>query len=227
MAFANGGSIVTNGLVLALDAADRNSYVSGSTTWTDLSGNNNTSTLTNGPAFNSGSGGSIVFDGTNDYLSFSGVTLNTNTGFTIDVWIYINDPQSVYANFWTYWYSTQPSGFEWGTYASGSFQGIFIFKDNGASGAPGINSPYVGNSWANIVIGCSATIPFMYCNGSFVGNTTAFRNTSFTISNLFRSQTNTDRYYKASQSSIKIYNRALSATEIQQNYNAIKSRFNL
>ena len=69
MAFANGGSIVTNGLVLALDASDRNSYVSGSTTWNDMSGNSYNGTLTNGPTFNSGSGGSIVFDGSNDYVA--------------------------------------------------------------------------------------------------------------------------------------------------------------
>ena len=47
MSFDNGPRIVTNGLVLALDAADRNSYVSGSTTWFDLSGNSNNGTLTN------------------------------------------------------------------------------------------------------------------------------------------------------------------------------------
>ena len=70
MSFNNGPTIVTNGLVLALDAGDRNSYVSGSTTWFDLTGVNN-GTLVNGPTFNTGSGGSIVFDGSNDYCGFN------------------------------------------------------------------------------------------------------------------------------------------------------------
>ena len=68
---AHGPSIITQGLVLALDAADRNSYPGSGTTWTDLSGNGNTGTLTNGPTYNSANGGSIVFDGSNDYVNFS------------------------------------------------------------------------------------------------------------------------------------------------------------
>ena len=67
------GKIITDGLVLCLDAADRNSYVSGSSTWRDVAGSNN-GTLTNGPTFSSSNGGSIVFDGSNDYVE-------TNNGF--------------------------------------------------------------------------------------------------------------------------------------------------
>jgi hypothetical protein len=61
--------IVTNGLVLSLDAADKNSYIGSGTTWSDLSPNGNNGTLTSGPTFDSGNGGSIVFDGVNDYVS--------------------------------------------------------------------------------------------------------------------------------------------------------------
>ena len=68
------GKIVTNGLVLALDAANPKSYVSGSTTWRDLSGNNNSGSLVNGPTYSSDSGGSIVLDGVDD-----GVTVPTKT----------------------------------------------------------------------------------------------------------------------------------------------------
>ena len=67
MASLGGPNIITNGLVLALDAANTKSYVSGSTVWRDLSGNNNSGSLTNGPTFNSANGGSIVFDGVDDY----------------------------------------------------------------------------------------------------------------------------------------------------------------
>jgi hypothetical protein len=87
--FSNGPTISTNGLVLALDAGDRNSYVSGSTTWNDLVGLNN-GTLTNGPTFNSANGGSIVFDGTNDYVvvpESSSVDITTNT-ITFGGWCY-------------------------------------------------------------------------------------------------------------------------------------------
>jgi hypothetical protein len=69
MAFANGGRIVTDGLVLSLDAGDRNSYPGSGTTWRDLSGNNNSGSLVNGPTFNSANQVSILFDGVNDYVS--------------------------------------------------------------------------------------------------------------------------------------------------------------
>ena len=68
MALGHGPTVVTNGLVLALDAADRNSYPGSGTAWTDISGRGNTGTLTNGPTYSSANGGSIVFDGTNDYV---------------------------------------------------------------------------------------------------------------------------------------------------------------
>ena len=63
--------IVTDGLVLCLDAANSKSYPGSGTSWNDLSRNNNTGTLTNGPTYTSSFGGSSVFDGTNDYVSKS------------------------------------------------------------------------------------------------------------------------------------------------------------
>ena len=72
------GKIVTNGLVLALDAADRNSYPGSGTTWFDVSGNNNHITLTNGPTFDSGSIKSISFDGVDDFG-----TINSNASLTM------------------------------------------------------------------------------------------------------------------------------------------------
>jgi len=82
MAFANGSRIVTDGLVLALDASDRNSFVSGSTIWNDLSGNGNNGTLVNGPTFDSGSGGSIVFNRSTQYgpIGTTGFPFGTSPG---------------------------------------------------------------------------------------------------------------------------------------------------
>jgi hypothetical protein len=79
MSFVHSPKIVTDGLVLALDAGNTKSYTSGSTTWYDKSGNARNGTLTNGPTFSSANGGSIVFDGTNDYLEIP--TRNINLEF--------------------------------------------------------------------------------------------------------------------------------------------------
>ena len=70
MALHHSPRIVTNGLVLCLDAGSRKSYGGTGNVWRDLAGSNN-GTLTNGPTFSSANGGSIAFDGTNDYVSFN------------------------------------------------------------------------------------------------------------------------------------------------------------
>jgi hypothetical protein len=87
-----GQGIITDGMVLCLDAANRKSFVSGSTSWYDLSGGGNTGTLTNGPAYNSANGGSIVFDGTNQYVTYgnilnNGILAGTNNKFSWGAWV--------------------------------------------------------------------------------------------------------------------------------------------
>ena len=85
MSLNHSPKIVTDGLVLCLDAASRKSYPGSGTTWFDRSGNGNNGTLTNGPTFSSDNGGSIVFDGTNDYVN-CGTTLGNfgTSNFTIN-----------------------------------------------------------------------------------------------------------------------------------------------
>jgi len=82
-----GPKIVTNGLVLALDAADRKSYSGSGTAWNDLSGSSANATLTNGPTFSSANGGSIVFDAVNDYARTTSLPLTgSETNLTINCW---------------------------------------------------------------------------------------------------------------------------------------------
>ena len=114
MSRKNGPSIATNGLVLYLDAANRQSYVSGSTSWNDISNNGNTGTLTNGPTFNSGSGGSIIFDGTNDYITLPNGLLSGTGDFTVNQWIKTD--------------VTETGGTTFGNYPSGNLQVFFLIK---------------------------------------------------------------------------------------------------
>ena len=119
--FAN-GKIVTDGLVLCLDAADLNSYPTTGTTWFDLAGSNN-GTLTNGPTFSgTGASSSIVFDGVDDYVSVSGNdSTNLPGDYTVEIWVntesistspsvkvitskWSTDPKSMYIGFF-------PNGF--------------------------------------------------------------------------------------------------------------------
>jgi hypothetical protein len=80
--------IITDGLVLYLDAANTRSYPGSGTVWSDLSRGGNNGTLRNGPTFNSGNGGSIVFDGVNDYASFPNNTNLDNQKITMENWVY-------------------------------------------------------------------------------------------------------------------------------------------
>jgi len=89
--------VVQDGLVLNLDASKFYSYSRSGTTWTDLSGNGNNGTLVNGPTFSSANGGSIVFDGSNDYMT-SSFTFTANQAMTISGWLY-STATSGYKNF--------------------------------------------------------------------------------------------------------------------------------
>jgi hypothetical protein len=77
-------SIITSGLILNLDAANSSSYSGSGTTWTDLSGVGNNGTLVNGVGYSSANGGSLVFDGVNDYVSVNAFT--TPTSYSVSVW---------------------------------------------------------------------------------------------------------------------------------------------
>ena len=79
MAFSFSPRIVTDGLVLYLDAANQRSYPGSGTTWSDISRGGNNGTLVNGPTFDPGNGGSIVFDGVDDYVSIPDINFTTAT----------------------------------------------------------------------------------------------------------------------------------------------------
>jgi hypothetical protein len=84
--------IVTDGLVLALDAANTESYPGSGTAWADLSGNGNSYNLVNGPTFDTTFGGNIVFDGANDFWGTSNILQYTPTdSFTLSVVAYVSD----------------------------------------------------------------------------------------------------------------------------------------
>lgn len=217
--------IVTNGLVLHLDAANTLSYQSGSTTWNDLSGNKNNGTLINGPTFNSSNGGSLVFDGVNDYAS-----INTSVGsgnFTFNIWL---RRQST---------STQPE-FVFGRYADSTARGCMFFILNNilsfsiAAAASfdttiSMTSPVTGSSWTNIVASANRTSNVLLYRDGLLdkqANISAQQGNIPTLS--FIGSANGNIWFlNANLGIVQVYNRALTPTEVLQNYNATKSRFNL
>ena len=228
MAGKVGGKIVTSGLVLALDAANRNSYRGTGTSWNDLSGNNRNGTLTNGPSFVNSNGGYFSFDGVDDYLSSPSIDMNTGTGFTVCLLFRQIDPQ-VRSN-WNYLYAQ--GNFEIGCYNASPIEKYFIFKDNGIPLDAYVTN--VSDSWNYLAFGTNATTryPFVYCynsSGFSSGtNSTSFSSTTLNFTTFFYgSGPSGNLYYRANCAVIQAYNRTLTTTEVAQNYNALKSRFGI
>lgn len=201
MAFIRGANVVTDGLVLALDAANPKSYVSGSTMCRDLSGNNNSGSLVNGPTFSSANGGSIRFDGVDDLILTSTVTNFKSIGIFLFLtgggsdWKYILDARTGMANSWISFF---PSGLGIGSAWTGMY----------------INANPVTVSYTNIPLN---TWFYLYVD-SLSLNTSAitFMNRYTGIGGAIGNLSN-----------IQVYNRTLTQQEVLQNYNAIKARFGI
>jgi hypothetical protein len=215
--------IVTNGLVLHLDAADRNSYPGSGTTWKDLSVNSNSGTLTNGPTFNSANGGSIVFDGANDYVLIpDSPALKLNGNFTIMLWHRAitktnNFPGPLYKGD-----STIVGGGYILFYTSVSNGVMWLKRDN-------IQLPLtsaVNTYWSHITFTYDGINVRGYVNGTFSYlSGTVIYSTNTDSSSLLIGRA--DQHGNASVGTLQMYSRALSAQEILQNYTATKSRFGL
>jgi hypothetical protein len=225
MAISRGPKIVTNGLVLALDAADKNSYSGTGTTWRDLSGNTNTGTLTNGPTFNGGNGGSIVFDGVDDYSSVATSGLVSSV-ISMDIWFNVNSSKQYSALIG----SNVTEKYEMLIKAGGAIE-VSLSTNNYMQ----YNNILSLNTWTNIVVtAVSGTQWKMYKNGADLGSPTSYVGTwqvsGASISNFDLGRIRNDVAtfaYSGNISTVRIYNRALTATEILQNYNATKTRFGL
>jgi hypothetical protein len=209
-----GPNIITNGLVLSLDAANIKSYVSGSTTWRDLSGNNNSGSLVNGPTFSSANGGSIVFDGSNNYNQ---QILPYYPTFTIFIWVYPISGQGLML------------------YGNSSTFPILLLDYNILGNLRIYAKDYYEtfasvltiNSWNLITVTANQTLSTrgVFINGILKGSN------GYTVDSqtgLFRlGVQNFLGYGNCRIAQTLFYNRALTSSEVSQNYNATKGRFGL
>jgi hypothetical protein len=238
MASLGGPNIITNGLVLQLDAANVKSYVSGSTTWRDLSENNNSGSLVNSPTFNSANGGSIGFDGVDDVVNG---TINGSifTGaFTQTAWIYKLNANQIWQGIFT---NSSPA-------TNNTYLMTF---GNGSVAAPynSVGTNQVGvsengifldigthiNQWIYLAITKTGTTLTIYCykQGSLLQNsgTINWNGGNFSTTNNYQLARHWAGGFivplQGNIASVSVYNRSLTASEVAQNYNATKARFNL
>lgn len=227
MAFYRGPNVVTDGLVLALDAANTKSYPGSGTTWFDISGNNNHITLTNGPTFDNSAIKSISFDGVDDFG-----TINSNASLTM------SQPTLIVTctagSLQTTVLAKGGGGAYWnyGLRIRGSNTVFYARQNNFDTVSPTFAAtPYTFNVYGLVWTG--TTVNF-YRNGVFGGsnasdyspqaNNSLFLRIGCAWNNLTSQNV---EFFDGKIASIQIYNRALSNTEVVQSSNAIKSRFGL
>lgn len=220
MSAIGGPATVTSGLVLELDAGNIKSYPTTGTTWFDKSGNARNGTLINGPTFNTGSLGSIVFDGVDDFVTGS---LPILADFTISYAVNSTTISSALVYY--------PLGLNFSGSANGGgvyFGGTFASLTTGIyDGTNTISSSIsvAANTWYIVTATRSSNVGSIYVNGILRGTGT------ISISNVlnYTIAKRTDNFwpYGGRISYTQIYNRALSASEVQQNFNATRARFGI
>lgn len=219
--------IVTDGLVLYLDAANRRSYSGSGTAWIDLS-NPTTSSLINGPTFDGANGGSIVFDGSNDYVNTNrdlltetgGLFASASLAWSVSAW-FLPAPTNTAGTIVT----RATGGGTSSTFTTVSSGSVVTARLRGGTIRTISN---VTTTWHELVITWNGTTANAYYDGSYVDTvsvgTAALQDTNFSIGANNVLVTPAD-FFNGRVANVKVYNRALSATEILQNYNATRNRF--
>lgn len=220
--------IVTEGMVLCLDAANRESYPGSGAIWSSLGTQASGANLINGPTFSSTNGGGIVFDGVNDKGTFTSPIVSSSSQ-SYEIWA-----KAKSSNIATDGYS-------------------YLLHNNNANNAIGTSYMTIGYSNTNVIFGCLNGVFGNMLTG-VIGNTTTIRQIVLTwngatqivyvdgiqrnsaaltttpqnfstVTSFGDDKNTTYRMIQGSIYSIKAYNRALTSAEILQNYNALKGRF--
>jgi hypothetical protein len=221
--------IVTDGLVLALDAGNTKSYPGSGTAWTDLSGRGNTGTLVNSPAYSSVNGGSLLFNGTSNYATLPANSINTNANLTLNYWVKSPLPGTglIY---------TLSSG-----YTAISHLQVRYVNTAGVVSVQLVNSTVanmgsfsgftpVSNAiyFLTVTLTKSTNTWSLYVNGSFVSSFVSAQTFTTTQPSLgINAGPGSEERFAGNFYTFSYYNRVLSATEISQNFNALRGRYGI
>ena len=214
MGIAYNTSMISDGLILFVDAANPRSYPGTGNTWYDLSGNNNHMTLVNGVGFSSVNGGVLQTDGTNDKIEISTFDIRTTNHTIMGASRYSGATRgrifSSTSNNWLlgHWNNQNPS-----YYAEGWIIGPGSGNNTDWQFITAIEN-YSADNWK------------MYLNGSLIADNNAGSAGPQGLSFGYCGA-NGSEFSTAEISFFLVYNRILSVDEIRQNYNALRKRFSL
>ena len=224
--------VVLDGLQLYVDAGNILSYPTTGTTWTDLSGNGNNGTLTNGPTYSSANGGAIVFDGTNDHVYKGTFAGSITTNLSLSVWVLFS---SLAQGAYVMALGRDVGGTAGGLALFAILSGIPIFELGSGKGRVSSGITPTLNTWYNFAVTADGTNTKFYVN-STLANTSAqstgqvASSPGFCIGSYINSYippVSSGVYHNGKIANVKIYNRALSTTEVAQNFNALRGRFGI
>jgi len=210
--------IVTNGLIMNLDAGDPLSYSGNGTGWTDLSGYNNNAVLVNGVGYSSGSGGSLTFDGIDDYAIADKRNLEITNAFTASGWMKF-DKYAYMQNI-----TSGAFNFKWRT--SGNYPYWNLYDATGVYvGATAYTVIPALNEWHYYTFTYNGSYRRIYLDG-VLNNEIVSASGNVSSLNIFTiTATSGGEKMSGAISNITVYNRALLASEIQQNFKSLKNRY--
>lgn len=226
MAFNYSPRVITDGLVLYLDAANTRSYPGTGTTWSDLSRGGNNGVLTNGPTFNSANGGSIMFDGTNDFATTSTNPQLGSGAYAVSVWF---KPSVLQANNATLVCVNAAAATNNWQMNFTTFGEIYFFVTNVTFLATGI-TPTV-DVWNNVTVvreNTGTNGVKSYHNGVFTAQTTNSTDLNYTEGIQIGLNRGDTAYFNGNIAQILLYSGyGLSSSEVLQNFNATRARFGI
>ena len=223
MSLGHGASTVLNGLILHLDAANVKSYPGTGAAWNELSGNGNNATLVNIPTYNTINSGIFSFNGTDEYAFGSLPVFAVGSSATIDAFVQLNNVTNLSA--------ILRHGQSGSSFSLGMVVNSANLRFRNTTGDHPLSSPTtlsVGQ-WYHLALSTTSTQTTGYCNGVSQGTTnqviTTNAITDYHISR--RSSNNGSEFVNGNIAAIRVYNRALSAQEIQQNFEALRGRYGI
>jgi hypothetical protein len=205
--------IVTDGLIMYLDAAVSQSYSGTGTVWTDITYDGNDGTLINGVAYSPANSGTLVFDGVNDYVDLTNVNLDSYTNFVWNAWV---KTPSVLSGFkmilsvQTYYcyLSLYNNQFAFDTRLNGSNKFGTLLPE----------------TWYNVTVVRDTNVDYCYINGVLINSIADI----YPVAGVFQVGVwafNNTLFYDSNISVVSIYNQSLTAGQVLQNYNALKDRY--
>jgi hypothetical protein len=218
MALQHHPRIVSNGLLMYIDAANTRSYSgSGNTALGLITGIDGT--LVNGVGFTTANNGAFTFDGSNDYINFGNSSAVQQSSGTLSAWAKASSPGGGYRGIIA----------KQGAYGLFYTDSVLVAYDWSADTPRSTGINIADNTWKNVVLTYQSGVSngtHIYINGVSVLTTTITIQSQ--VANLFGgAEANASQFSSCQASSFKMYSRVLSAVEILQNYNATKKRYGL